>query len=299
VKFHGTTDEAVSINDQNVILLADPGAKLTRMNNGLLLEVKGSSQVAIYDLELTGASGGGAGVGLSLPPGNTATLDLQRAKVTSNTAAGISASGGTLTVSQSTISGNTGSGISASGSTLMVSRNTISGNTGGGISVMNGTFDITNNFIVQNGGPLSLVGGIEFPQISATGTHRLDFNTITANSGNASINSGINCSTVVTPVVFNSNIIYGNLVTGGGKQLGGSLMCSASYSDVGPDPSTGTGNINMDPMFVNAMQNNFHLMGGSPAVDAADAGASLIDDIDGDSRPQGLRRDMGADEVRP
>jgi hypothetical protein len=38
-------------------------------------------------------------------------------------------------------------------------------------------------------------------------------------------------------------------------------------------------------------------MDNSPAKDAADPSASLVSDIDGDSRPQGPRRDMGADEV--
>ena len=276
VKLHGTTDEAVSIDSQTVTLLAEPGAKLTRTSNGLLLEIRGSAQVAIYDLEVTGASGG-TGIGISLPAGNTATLALRRVKLTNNAGGGLSASGGTLTLTQSTVSGNAGGGISISGA----------------------QFDITNSFIVQNGGPLSGIGGLDISQILAAGTHRLELNTITGNGGNLSINSGVNCSTVVVPVVFKSNILYGNTVSGGGRQLGGGAMCSASYSDVGPDPAPGATNINADPMFVNASQNNFHLLATSPAKDAADPAATLAQDFDGDARPQGPRRDMGADEVKP
>ncbi|CAN5396801.1 hypothetical protein BH11MYX1_BH11MYX1_15800 [soil metagenome] len=47
VKLHGTNNEAVSINNQSVSLLADPGAKLTYTTNGIVLEVKGTSHVVI------------------------------------------------------------------------------------------------------------------------------------------------------------------------------------------------------------------------------------------------------------
>jgi hypothetical protein len=59
-----------------------------------------------------------------------------------------------------------------------------------------------------------------------------------------------------------------------------------------------TGNLNLDPMFIAALQGNFHLMNGSPCKDAADPASTIPDDIDGDMRPQGPRRDMGADEIK-
>src|SRR5690606_29935167 len=79
VKVSGTTDEGntVTIDSQNVTLLAEPGAKLVRTSNGVVLEVKGSSQVAIYDLEISGGSGA-QGIGISMPAGNTAMLRLVR-----------------------------------------------------------------------------------------------------------------------------------------------------------------------------------------------------------------------------
>jgi hypothetical protein len=277
IKFHGVTNEAVSINDQNVTLLADPGAKLTRTSNGLLLEIRGSSRVEIYDLEISGASGMN-NPGISMPVGNTATLTLTRAVVTSNAGGGISASGGALTVTQSTISSNAGGGISASGS----------------------QFDITNSFIVSNGGASAVFGGVTIDGIgvNAQGAHRIDFNTIAANLGPAGVNLGIACGTVLTPLTFTNNIIYANIVSGGGKQIAG-MNCSTAYSDIGPDAASGTGNINADPMFVNPALSNFHLMSGSPAKDAADPAATLSVDFDGDGRPQGAQRDIGADEVKP
>jgi hypothetical protein len=274
IKFHGTTKEMVSINNQAVTFLADPDAMLTRTGGGLLLEIRGASSVAIYDLEITGASGGNAGI--TLQAGNTATLELHRAKVTGNDGGGISASGGALKISQTTISGNMGGGISLSGS----------------------QFDITNCFIVNNGSNGSTVGGIKVDNIvvSALGTHRIDFNTITANMGPMGLNLGIACGTVLTPLTFSDNIIYANSVSGTGSQIGG-MNCSATYSDIGPGAFTGQGNISMDPMFISTSQANFHLMPASPAKDAADPNATITFDFDSDMRPQGPRSDIGADEV--
>lgn len=273
VKFHGTTDEAVTVTDKTVTFLADPASKLTRTTNGNILVIDGTSTVAIFDLEISGASG--TGFGISMPSGAAQQVSLTRAKLSSNVGGGISASGGTLIVTQSTISGNPG----------------------GGISLSNAAFTLTNNFIVQNGSPTSLIGGIDFASIPGTGAHQLSFNTVAANTGTSSVNGGVNCGTVGAPTVFSDNIIYGNPVSGGGKQIGGSTNCSSTYSDIGPDTSPGTGNLNSDPLFVNPAQGNFHIQPNSPCKDAADPAATLDVDVDGDTRPQGSGRDIGADEV--
>lgn len=291
--------KTTTIDGQTVTILADRGAKLDRTGDGVILEIKNSgADVQIFDLEITGGTGV-TDAALSIPNGGAPKLTLTRVKIDVNQGIGILAAAGTLTVSQSTMSGNTGGGISATGGMLTVSQSTVSGNTGGGISISGAEFDITNSVIVKNGGPTSGVGGLEISQILIAGTHRLEFSTITANVGNMTVNAGVNCSTVVVPVTFDSDIIFGNTVTGGGQQIGGSATCTATYSDVGPDTVSGTGNINLDPMFVSAAQDDFHLMPGSPAKDAADPTAALKVDLDGDSRPQGPYSDMGADEVTP
>ena len=195
MKLKGTIDEAVTINNQNVTVLADPGAKLTRTNPGVILKVDGTSTVEIVDLAIADGLGG-TGIGISLPPGNMASLTLLRSTVSNNAGGGLSASGGTLTVTQSTISGNTAGGVSISGS----------------------QFDLTNNFIVSNGGGASTLGGVEIDRIAMAGTHRFEFNTVTANLGPGTINTGVTCGSVLVPVVLTNNIVYNNIVSSGGTQ---------------------------------------------------------------------------------
>lgn len=180
-----------------------------------------------------------------------------------------------------------------------MSRSVVRTNTGGGISITGADFSITNTMIVTNGGPSTAFGGLRIDGITVAGTHVLDFNTISANIGPATINTGVTCGTVLVPLTFSNDIIYANVVSGGGVQIGGNANCATTYSDIGPDTVPGNGNINRDPMFVGPMQGNFHLLGTSPAKDVADPAATLPNDIDGDVRPQGTRRDMGADEVKP
>jgi hypothetical protein len=93
---------------------------------------------------------------------------------------------------------------------------------------------------------------------------------------------------------MNSNIIVNN--TGPAQVSGGN--CPSTYSDIGPGAVPGTGNLSSDPLFVDPARNNFHLQLASPARDAADPAATLAVDFDGDARPQGARRDMGADEIK-
>lgn len=274
--------QTTSIDGKTVTILADPGAKLGRSNAGVILEVKNDADVRIYDLEITGGTGV-ANAAISMPNGGGPRLALTRVAVDGNQGLGIS---------------------SAAAGVLRVSQSRFSSNGGGGISVSGGQFDITNSFIVNNGGGTSAFGGIKVDAITASvtsGVYRIDFNTIAQNNGPTGVDLGISCGTVLVPVTVSNNIVYDNTVSGVGKQVSGATSnCFTTYSDVGPDPATGTGNLNLAPMFVDPARGNFHLTASSPAKDAADPGATLGNDFDGDVRPQprGGRRDMGADEVR-
>jgi len=275
LKFHGTTNEQVSINNQNVNVLADVGAQLTSSSNGIVLEIKGTSQVSINDLEITGASGA-TGYGISMPPGNTATVSLSHAKVTNNAGGGISASGGALTVSRSTISNNAGGGISTTGQ-----------------------FAIVNNFIFANGSSSSPIGGISI-LASQNAANRLDFNSFNKNATQDGVGAAIQC--IAGTFTARNNIMSGNGTLTDMNQTGGT--CTHAYSIATPGTlPTGTGNFALDPQFVNTTTGDLHIPAGSPAIDAADPAAVLTGleavDIDGDARPQGVHADIGADEHKP
>ena len=273
-----TKDSQVTTIDGRVVtLLGDPGAILDRDGDGPILVVRSTgADVQILGLRITGASGVAGANGIELQPnGGTPKLTLHRATIDSNQGIGISASGGTLTVTQSSISGNTG----------------------GGISITNAQFDLENNIIASNGGPATGFGGVRIDQVGA-GTRRFEFNTVTNNNGAAGTTTGVVCTLVTQPITFSNNIVFDNQIGAARTQVGG-VNCSWTYSNIGPDGVAGVGNINMDPLFVNPAQNNFHLTSASPAKDAADPAATLAVDIDGDARPQGAARDMGADELAP
>ncbi len=73
------------------------------------------------------------------------------------------------------------------------------------------------------------------------------------------------------------------------------ISVSGQYSTV----TWGEGNINADPLFADADNLDFHLLPGSPAIDAADTTRAPETDRDGHPRPCGLAADMGAYEHVP
>ncbi len=268
----GSYDERVAIPGLTVDIVG-PGADVHGTVVGPLFDITGDAEVSIRGLRIhEGAGTTGDGVRCTDSTGNP-----------------------TVTLSAVTVDTNGGKGITATGCALTVTRSVIRGNTAGGVVISAGTFTLTNNWIVGNGVSTLPNGGVTIQNTTGTGAHVLDFNTIADNNSSASF-PGVSCGTIGGALTFANNIIYANESA---AQVGGDLMCTHAYSNIGPIAESGTGNINMAPDFVGAGTGDFHLAAGSPGIDVADMAAALTIDLDGDDRPQNGRSDMGADEVVP
>jgi hypothetical protein len=120
---------------------------------------------------------------------------------------------------------------------------------------------------------------LELP--GATGTLR--FSTIVDSGGTNGY--AIDCS-------GNSIIVQSSIVWTPGVTPYNTCITSSSIAG----PTTVTGAMNVDPMFVNAAAHDYHLKPSSPAQDFVTSGPAL--DFERDPRPQGAKFDIGADEVR-
>lgn len=99
-----------------------------------------------------------------------------------------------------------------------------------------------------------------------------------------------------------NSIVHGNesSLFGNDIKSEGTPLLSAEYSNIGDIYGTLTTSnhiINVDPLFANPAAGDFHILYGSPCIDAGSPDYAGGDkDMDGEPRPFGLRVDIGADE---
>lgn len=304
------------IDGKTVTILADEGAKLDRDGDGPIVEVRSAgANVKIFDLEITGATGSSGANGIDVNPnGGVPKVELTRVKLSGNQGTGLAAQGGSVIILQSTISGNqgtgvlmqggavvltqvtatgnTGIGINVTGGTFTLSQSTIASNAGGGVSISNGTFDITNNFIYRNGNQdTTTLGGLNLGVAVATG-NRLEFNTIVDNR--AAINSGgVICN--VPTFAGGNNIIARNSLAGSTTAAGAQTSGACTYpSSLVQNDVTGLMFEHPEP----PAPFSYKLTAGSTAIDQALTTSDISVDADGDVRPSGAQKDIGADEYK-
>jgi hypothetical protein len=227
-------------------------------------------------------------------------------------------------ITNNTISANFGAGpgggiaLFAAGP-VTVENNVIIGNSaaeGGGIGDVDGAGEV----IVQNlitGNTAYNGAAIFLQEVCCSSASRLINNTIADNSSNT--NATVNADG------FNANaVIENNIIVTAGSEDG--LLCNQNYPDGPPmvrfndvfssqgvatayaGACTGfsgsNGNISVNPLFVSS--SNFHLRGGSLAVDAGDNGAPNLPATDLDGNPRivdgnldgTVRIDMGVYEFQ-
>ncbi len=199
--------------------------------------------------------------------------------------------------------GNTGTtiAVTCNASTLRMRRATVVDNTAGaGMLITGCQYSLVNNVFASNGALTSPFGGIRITDITSAGLHEFDFNTVTGNVGTTNTVTGVECTSIATPLTFTNSIVHGNLTSGlSGKQVGDDGDCAWTYSDIGAPTVVGTGNVDLEPMFVAPATRNYHLQPTSPLRNIADPDSTVATDFDGDDRPEGGRSDMGADEITP
>ena len=193
-------------------------------------------------------------------------------------AGGLDLATSTSKVFESQIVGTTGFGIAQAGGTLLVERTLVAGNGDDGLHVSGGKFTIANSMIVAN------PGGDGVHIVTTDAASSLDFVTIASNGGTAGVHN-----TSGTAVSVRDSIIANNAA-----QLSGAV--TAAYCLTSDNVVAGTGNIAGAAAFVNPGV-DFHIQASSPARSAADPASTVNIDFDGDHRPAGAGRDIGADEI--
>jgi len=181
-------------------------------------------------------------------------------------------------------------------STLVFENNIVAGN-------------VADNGIASPFGGIGQGGGIRTQGLTGPGVV-MNHNTVTDNFARVG-GSGMSVMPGLGSVFsIQNSIIFGNSFgftapfnMNGNVNIGGGVIVSFSGCDadsnVAPTaPVIGAGNIYSNPQFANSASRDYHLQITSPCMDSGVAlapGATPMD-IDGNARPSGAARDMGADE---
>ena len=231
---------------------------------------------------------------------NNSSITLSGGSITGNNAhngGGIYSINSMMIVSNCSFSSNSaleGGAVYNSSTNYFFNRCSFTGNTasrdgGGGMYLSAGTSNTIINCTFSKNyttGSTSK-GGALYIYSSSPYISNCSFATNTATGGGAMIISS------ATPTLVNC-IVWGN----GDEIATLSGSATVSYSIV-KSGYAGVGNLNKDPLFVDATNNNLRLQNCSPAIDVGNNAASILNpDLDGNTRIVNTTVDMGAFEFQ-
>lgn len=290
----------------------------TYLDNGGGILIDGASPT-LDNLVLTGNQAGwGGGIAVMHSNYNDTTLtqpSIKGCTMTNNTAmngGGLSANNALPTVQWLTIDsnyashgggifwgmGNTSLPAGVLNNVIITHNDTDVYGIGGGISVEYGNLEVRNSLIAGNsagqGG-----GGIAYHNYN--GKFSISGSTVAGNK--ATKGNGLyfyaasgNQANIQNSIFWNGGgELYDDMVSNPSTNV-----TTISYSNISGG-FTGTGNLNVDPLFKDAATGDYHLQFKSPCKNVGDPAyvpGTGETDIDGDARVLARRVDMGADEAR-
>ncbi|MCF6281685.1 MAG: right-handed parallel beta-helix repeat-containing protein [Candidatus Polarisedimenticolaceae bacterium] len=190
------------------------------------------------------------------------------------------------TIKRSTFRDNisTGEGgvINLNGSKPLTVENSIfannQGSNGGVFRIGGGTLTVTNSTFADN---TATNGGVFY--FCAAGVYNVRNSIFWANTASNLAHVAYKACSGAVPGFM--TITDSNVDTSGNNFYNGPPTTSANI-----DPA-------VDPSFIDATADNYHIQPGSPMVDQANATYAPADDIEGEARPMGAADDIGADEA--
>ncbi|HEY0192004.1 MAG TPA: right-handed parallel beta-helix repeat-containing protein [Kofleriaceae bacterium] len=265
------------------VMIGDRGARpvITRSTPGAILEIGPSAEVELDGIEVSGAtSGSEQGDGIAcrdMSSAGAATVRLTDVLVRNNVI-GVEAYTCMVIAVRTTFEAN-GDGAHVFDLGGSFDRCTFDSNMGMGLDEDGAVVNVTNSFFYRNW------TGISVFAFEAKPGSTFAFNTIVDNT------TGIDCMTnALSPATFANNIIARNATNiADGTPAGYSCTYPGSIitGDVGP----------LRFVQPDVAPYDYHISAGSSAIDAAMA--STVDhDFDGEARPKGNGRDIGADEAK-
>ncbi|HUV27430.1 MAG TPA: choice-of-anchor Q domain-containing protein [Anaerolineales bacterium] len=288
----------ITMNDVSPIVKNTQVISNQNTNNGGGIYISGGAPTfenLLVDSNTSGDCCGGVHIG------NNATVDLSGSTISNNTAVsggGVGVfSSSTVTITNSTISGNDTGITAGQGGGLMVS------DSGTVVNLVDTT--LADNQTVFHGGAISADGGT----VNLT-------NALIYGNSSSSMNANVFAIGSTDFTIMNSTIADNNpggaqavILWSGSLTMTNSIMYNNAFNLQGDPPCPtcftvtysnmqggypGTGNIDADPMFVDAASQDYHLQSFSPSWNSGTAAGAPSADIEG--TPRDASPDMGAYE---